>query len=188
MFLFRLLQDLSSSISLKDMTGFHPLEKKQDSLKDKEPEIFDVVIVRSRQVIEREDGSIDDVSGSTRTELIQTSMTQNLWSSAWRTTRNYYLLSFLLRESASLTDLIKYVEVYKWCWCLYFECFSRCWWKVWSENHCSFTINWIRKIKKRHVIDLEIGFFSKDSGSRKRNLQTFVFLRHSAQTYLMYLI
>ena len=77
-------------------------KKKKRSLKDKEPEIFDAVIVRSRQVIEREDGSIDDVSGSTRIELISTSMTQIPWSSVWRTARNYYSLYFLLRESASL--------------------------------------------------------------------------------------
>ena len=47
--------------------------------------------------------------------------------------------------------------------------------------------NWIHKIKQRHVIDFENVFF-KDIGSRNSNLQTFVFLRHSAQTYLMYLI
>ncbi len=41
--------------------------------------------------------------------------------------------------------------------------------------------NWIRKFQKRHVIDLKNAFL-KDIGSRKRNLQTFVFLRNSAQT------
>ena len=48
--------------------------------------------------------------------------------------------------------------------------------------------NWIRKIQtKRHVIDLDNALF-KDIGSRKRNLQTFVFLRHHAQTFRKYLI
>ena len=129
----------------------------------------------------------------------QTSMTQNLWSSAWRTTRNYYLHSFLLRDSASLTDFMsltsqslrheskmsscsydkqnfqrtilrKHVEVYKWCWCLHFECFSRCWWKVWLKKKvvCD---GWIRKIKKRHVIDLE-NFF-RDSDQEKEIYKLF---------------
>ncbi len=68
-------------------------------MKEKEPEVFYAVIVRSRQVIERTDGWIDDVSKSTRIELISTSMIYDLQYDVQRETITCF---FLLRESASL--------------------------------------------------------------------------------------
>ena len=80
------------------------LSKKKESLRRKKKTIFfDAVIVRSRQVIKRADGSIDNVSRSARIELISTSMIQNLWFSAWRTTQKKKKTdTFLLGKSASL--------------------------------------------------------------------------------------
>ena len=86
-FLFRVPQDLRSWIWLQKVTGFHPLKKR---------------IVQSRQVIERANGTIVTVVGSVRIESISTSMIQDLWISALRSTRNYYSLSSFWQESVSL--------------------------------------------------------------------------------------
>ena len=172
----------------------------------------------SSQVVKRSNARSDESMMSEEVRVsnwFQRVWLRDLWSSVWRSTRNYYLLSSLWRESVSPKRTFP-VNVTNPCnrrvqcqVAIIVNWFSRgrFWENTWKyindanlyilifwdvdekydwKNNAVYD-NWIRKIKKRQVIDLENVFF-KDIGSRKRNLQTFVFLRHSAQTYLMYLI
>ena len=59
-------------------------------------------IIRTRQLIERANGTIVTVAGSVRIETISPSMIQVSWISVLRSSRNYYLLFSFREESVSL--------------------------------------------------------------------------------------
>ena len=131
-------------------------------------------------------------------------MTQIPWSSVLRTTRNYYLLSFLLKESASLIwgyvvnftnpcDMRAKCQVAVMINKIFRGRFWENTWKFindadvyilnvfrdadgksdWKNNVvCD---GWIRKIKKRHVIDLENVFFFQRRRIKKKKSTNFCF-------------